>query len=342
MTAPRLQQPDTAESAESVESVESQDWPVETFPSIGPLQRQVEQEALENYLRQQLAPSTARAYRSDWTVFQEWCRQRGLSPLPAEPETIALFLASQARDGLQISTLERRLAAIRLAHDVAGELLPTSHKLVRGALAGIARHHGRQVRPKTPALAAQVKAMVETIPDSLRGCRDRALLLLGFAGAFRRSELVAIRVEDLLLELDGVRVRLPRSKTDQEGRGAVVPVLRGKQACPVRALNTWLARAEITTGPVFVRFDRAGRIRPDQALSPQTVALIVKWYAFKAGFDPRLYAAHSLRRGFATQAAMNGATPYKLRAVTRQTLATLQQYIDDAEAFVEHAGRDML
>jgi site-specific recombinase XerD len=312
-------------------------------PPAAPIpQRQAEQAALEDYLVQQLAPGTARAYRADWRVFEGWCAARALTALPAAPETIALFLASQAQAGLKVSTLERRLAAIRLAHDVAGQLLPTSHKLVRGALAGIARQHGRRVQPKAPALAAQVKAMAAATPDTLRGCRDRALVLLGFAGAFRRSELVAIRVEDLGFELDGLRVRLPRSKTDQEGRGHVVPVLRGQQSCPVRAVSAWLARAGITTGPVFVRIDRAGNVRPDSALSPQTVALIVKWYAFKAGFDPRPYAGHSLRRGFATQAAMNGVTPYKLRAVTRQTLATLQQYIDDAEAFVDHAGRHML
>ncbi|MEE4378235.1 MAG: integrase, partial [Candidatus Competibacteraceae bacterium] len=153
---------------------------------------------------------------------------------------------------------------------------------------------------------------------------------------------VAIRVEDLTFELDGLRVHLPRSKTDPEGRGEVVPVIRGQQTCPVRAISTWLKRAGMTSGPVFVRFNRAGHCQPEAGLSAQTVALIIKWYAFKAGFDHRLYAGHSLRRGFATQAAMNGATPYKLRAVTRQTLATLQDYIDDAEAFVEHAGRHML
>ena len=244
--------------------------------------------------------------------------------------------------GLTPPTLERRLAAIRLAHDVAGHLLPTSHKVVRGALAGIARKHGRRAQPKAPALAEQVKAMAGGTPDSLRGWRDRALLLLGFAGAFRRSELVAIRVEDLTFELDGLRVQLRRSKTDPQGRGQTVPVIRGQHACPVRAVSDWLARTGITSGPVFVRLRRDGQPQPGQGLSAQTVALIVKWYAFKAGFDPRPYSGHSLRRGFATQAAMNGATPYKLRAVTRQTLATLQDYIDEAEAFIDHAGRKML
>ena len=119
-------------------------------------------------------------------------------------------------------------------------------------------------------------------------------------------------------------------------------MIRGQHRCPVRAVGDWLARTEIAAGPLFVRIGRDGEPRPGRALSAQTVALIVKWYAFKAGFDPRQYSGHSLRRGFATQAAMNGATPYKLRAVTRQTLTTLQDYIDDAEAFIEHAGRQML
>lgn len=305
-------------------------------------QRAAEQAALNDYLNAQLAPSTARAYRSDWGCFQTWCQQRDLGALPALPETIALFLASQARGGLSVSTLERRLAAIRLAHDVAGHLLPTSHKVVRGALAGIARQHGRRVQPKAPALASHVKAMAMATPHTPQGWRDRALLLLGFAGAFRRSELVAIQVDNLAFELDGLRVHLPRSKTDQEGRGQTVPIIRGQQACPVRALNDWLSRTGIDTGPVFVRIGRDGQPKPGQALSAQTVALIIKWYVFKAGFDPSQFSGHSLRRGFATQAAMNGATPYKLRAVTRQTLATLQDYIDDADAFVDHAGRQML
>ena len=330
MTATRLQNPDLYQE------------PAAEPTAISLQQRQAELAALDDYLNHQLAPSTARAYRSDWQQFQTWCQQRQLIALPAAPETIALFLASQASDGIKVSTLERRLAAIRLAHDVAGHLLPTSHKIVRGALAGIARTHGRRVQPKAPALADHVKAMVAVTPDTPRGWRDRALLLLGFAGAFRRSELVAIRFEDLAFELDGLRVHLHRSKTDQESRGQTVPVIRGQHSCPVRALSDWLRRTEITTGPVFVRIGRDGKPRHGRALSAQTVALIVKWYAFKAGFDPRHYSGHSLRRGFATQAAMNGATPYKLRAVTRQTLTTLQDYIDDAEAFVDHAGRQML
>lgn len=309
---------------------------------IGADRQYAEQQALDDYLNQQLAPSTVRAYRSDWQQFQTWCAARQREALPATPETIALFLASQADDGLSVSSLERRLAAIRLAHDVAGLLLPTSHKLVRGAMAGIARQHGRQSTPKTPILAEQIKTLIATIPDTTAGCRDRALLLFGFAGALRRSELVAIRVEDLAIEIDGLKLTLPRTKTDPEGRGQVVPILRGRAVCPIRALNDWLTHAGIETGPVFVRLDRGGQPCLGKALSSQTVALIVKWYTFKAGFDPAGYAGHSLRRGFATQAAMNGVTPYKLRAVTRQTLETLQAYIDDAEAFVDHAGRRML
>jgi site-specific recombinase XerD len=329
MTATRLQNRQSATKPAAATTISAE-------------QRHAEQAALNDYLKRQLAPSTARAYRSDWARFQAWCQQRQLPSLPAAPETIALFLASQASDGLRVNTLERRLAAIRLAHDVAGLLLPTSHKLVRGAMAGIARQHGRRVQPKAPALAEHVIAMAQTTPHTLRGWRDRALLLLGFAGAFRRSELVAIRVDDLAFELDGLRVHVPRSKTDQDGRGQTVPIIRGQHACPVRALNDWLARTGIDTGPVFVRIGRNGQPNPGQALSAQSVALIIKWYAFKVGFDPSQFSGHSLRRGFATQAAMNGATPYKLRAVTRQTLATLQDYIDDADAFIDHAGRHML
>lgn len=309
---------------------------------ISTAQHQREEEAYERYLRLQLAPSTARAYRADWRIFSAWCDERTLVSMPASADTVARFLAVEADGGRSVSTLEKRLAAIKLAHEVAEQPVPTGDKAVRAVLMGIKRDQGSRRKQKAPALVETLRALLAEIPDSLRGQRDRALLLVTFAGAFRRSEVVGITVEDIEFVLEGMKITLPRSKTDQAGLGAVVPIVRGQLHCPIRALRHWLDHSGITTGPVFVRVNKAERVQPGKSLTGQTVALLVKWYGFKAGLDIDNLAAHSLRRGWLTQAAINGKSPFKMRAVSRQTLQTLQGYVDDAEAFEDHAGAEML
>lgn len=302
-----------------------------------------ELEAAERYLRRQHAGSTRRAYATDWQRFTAWCEPRGLAVLPASAETVALFLSAEAEVGRRPATLARRAAAIRLAHRVEGFEPPTNSELIKATLRGIRRTHGTAPHQKAPALAEQIRQMAALAdPETLAGRRDRALLLLGFAGALRRSELVALRVDDLEETVRGLRLTVRQSKTDQEGVGEVVPVIRGGDYCPVEAVKAWREAACIDSGPLFRRVRRGDRVGT-AALTPYTVALLVKKYAARAGFDPTAFAGHSLRAGFLTSAAMNRASLFKLREVSRhKSLNTLQVYVRRAEAFDDHAGEGLL
>ncbi len=200
------------------------------------------------FARAEKAPATRRAYRSDFDLFRSWCEAKGLAGLPAQPETIAAFLAAEAGRGIKAATIGRRVAAIRYAHKLAGHEPPTNSEVVKATVRGIRRSIGAAKTRKAPLLAEVARAMAQAAPPSLKGLRDRAMLLLGFAGAFRRSELVALDVSDIQEEEDGARVTIRRSKTDQEGIGVTIAVVRGGTAstCPVRALRAWLQAAGIT------------------------------------------------------------------------------------------------
>ena len=193
------------------------------------------------FISQAKARNTVRAYRSDWSHFETWCHQHGVASLPADVETVASYLSDLAATS-RVSTLQRRVAAISVAHKMAGHGSPTSSAAVRALLAGIRRSLGTKPGAKKPALTDDIRAMLDCLPDSLLGARDRALLLLGFAGAFRRSELVGLDVQDLEFTDDGLVITLRRSKTDQEGetRKVGIPFGSGPTTCPVRALRSWL------------------------------------------------------------------------------------------------------
>src|SRR5580692_9847550 len=186
------------------------------------------------------AANTRKAYGTDFRIFKEWCDARGVPALPAAPETVAAYLASQAGTS-KPSTLGRRVAAIRYAHKLAGLETPTDAEGDKATIRGIRRTFGGASNKKAPAVAAKMHIMVATAPEGLAGIRDRALLLLGFAGAFRRSELVALDVADLEETEDGFKIVIRQSKTDQEGHGQTIAIVRGHHACPVKAIKAWLA-----------------------------------------------------------------------------------------------------
>ncbi len=327
--------PDTAPVPALVEPAAMPLVPVEAF------QREVETAA--DFALSALAPATRRAYRSDFARFSAWCRRRGLADLPAEPETVAVFLASEAAAGLKPATIARRSAAIRYAHGLDRKEPPTNTEAVRATVRGIRRRTGTAPKRKAPATAQLVASMVALAPaDTLRGLRDRALLLLGFSGAFRRSELVALRAEDLAETPDGLRVTIRRSKTDQEGAGQEVAIPRGARLRPVEAVRAWLDAAGITEGPVFRRIRKNGRIG-DDALNAETLVRILKDHAERAGFRPEDFAGHSLRAGFLTSGAEAGASVFKLMEVSRhKSVDTLSGYVRRAELFKDHAGSDFL
>jgi integrase len=295
-----------------------------------------------DYARQVRSFNTRRAYQADWQEFSAWCRAHDRAALPASPETVALYLSSQAAY-LKASTLTRRLSAISQAHKAAALPSPTADPAVRSVHSGIRRAHGTAQEGKAPVLTADLRAMVATLPESPLGVRDRALLLLGFAGAFRRSELVGLDVEDLTAGRDGLTVRIRRSKTDQEGQGRTIGIPYGSRpaTCPVRALQEWLAVTSLSIGPLFRPFDRHGRIRGGR-LSDRAVARIVQRTAAAAGLDPTRYAGHSLRAGLATSAAAAGVSERAIMAQTgHKSLTMVRRYIRDGSLFNENAAADV-
>jgi site-specific recombinase XerD len=290
------------------------------------------------YARAEKSAATQKAYGSDFGVFGLWCQEHEFPLIPTTSEAIAAYLAFEADRGAKPSTIARRLAAIRYVHGIGGHPNPTNDERVRAVIRGIRRTHGTAPRRVLPATADRLLAMAPRPDGGLSTLRDRALLLLGFAGALRRSELVALDVADLEETPEGLRVTIRRGKTDAEGRGAVIAILRGEVACPVAALREWLRAAEITDGPLFRSIRRGGHVQ-NTRLTDRTVATIVKRYAAQAGFDPMLFSGHSLRAGFLTSAAKRGASVFKMMASSRhRSIETLSAYVRDQELFKDHAG----
>ena len=293
------------------------------------------------YARADRSAATRLAYESDLRHFAAWCGA-AIEFMPAASDTVAAYLAALADDRKSVSTIMRRLAAIAFAHRRLGHADPTRTERVKQVLAGIRRTIGTAPKQKAPATAKFVKAMLKPIPDTMLGKRDRALLLLGFAGALRRSELVALNVADLERQPEGVIVHIRRSKTDQEGAGHSVAIPRGSKLKPVEALDAWLEAGAITSGPVFRSIRRGGHVLPGR-LTDQSVALVIKARAEAAKLDPRIFSGHSLRSGFVTSALEAGADTLRVMTQTRhKSVETLKKYDRRAKAFVDHAGRGFL
>ena len=293
------------------------------LPSISP--------KLFDYIRASLSDNSRRAYLSDLNHFLSWG-----GAIPASPELVAGYLVAHAGHHAA-ATLSRRLVSIGKAHTSQGIPSPTDTDLVRATLRGIRHIHGSAQRQVTAAVKDDVLAMVAGL-DGIKGLRDKALLLIGFAGAFRRSELISITLDDVEQAQQGLIIHLRFSKTDQEGRGrkVAIPYARGA-VCPVRALHQWLEVARITEGSVFRAVTRHGLVSTS-ALSAQAVSLIVKECAKNAGLDPTKYAGHSLRAGLVTSAAAVGVSNWKIRQQTgHKSDAMLARYIRDANIFVDNA-----
>jgi integrase len=259
--------------------------------------------------------------------------------LPASPETVALYVADLA-EAAKPATIDLRLAAISAAHRAAGHDSPTKEEAVRLVRRGVRRTLGTAQRQVRPLTVPELRVMLQGLGADMGGCRDRALLLLGFAGALRRSELVGLDVADVTEGSDGLTVRLRRSKTDQESSGRTVGIPFGSNpvTCPVRAWLAWLEVSGITEGPAFRPVDRHGHIRITR-LSAPAVALVLKRHALRAGLDPAEVAGHSLRAGLATSAAAAGVPE---RVIAMQTghkgTVILRRYIREGSLFRENAA----
>ncbi|MGK0283865.1 MAG: integrase [Patiriisocius sp.] len=299
-----------------------------------------------DYASASRSQATWRAYAHDWQRFASWCASVDQAVLPASAATICAFIATEADAGLAVATLTRRLAAIRVVH--LGNQQPSVHDApaVREVMRGIRnRQRGRGSPKKAPLLDTDLALLVDTLDTStLAGVRDRALLLIGFAAALRRSELVGIDVGHLAFRPEGLTLTIPFSKTDQSGEGAeiAVPAIRLSRYCPVVNLKTWLAVSGLSEGALFRRLRRGPSIGKER-LSDSSVAKLIKRCAIDAGHENvTMFSGHSLRRGFITTAARKRADVFAIAAQSRhRSLDTVREYVDAETRFDDHPGLEM-
>lgn len=299
-------------------------------------------EQANTYIKSSKASNTVKGYRSDWEDFANWCTSLQRETLPATEETFALYIANLASNGYKASTIERRISSVSQAHQAAGYNSPTSYK-IKQVMAGVRRLHGSKQKGKNPILVDHLKKMALEYPDTLAGYRDSALLLIGFSGAFRRSELVSLDVEHVERDAKGLIIHLEKSKVDQEGKGDQIGIPYGSYAetCPVLAYDSWVKKAAITSGALFRPINRHGHVSAKR-LSDQSVALIVKRYAGAIGLVKDDYAGHSLRSGLATSAAMAGKGERTIMKQTRHSSeAMLRKYIRMGTLFSENAASNI-
>ncbi len=308
--------------------------------------------AADAFARRAKADNTRRAYRAGVRAWCAWCDQHALPCLPGQAADVVAFLATERGRGLSVTTVELRRAAIRYLHFIAGCPVPTAEARVAETVAGIRRHAadvGETPKKKLAATVELLRDIIALIPDDLRGLRDRALLLVGFAGALRRSELAAIRVDHLEQRDRGLQLILPRSKGERDGRAVTVAIPFGRtELCPVRALRRWQDAAGITDGPVFRRIWVPPRRKAEEATLPAlvvgtqaidsgTVARIIQARAAAAGFERDAMGGHSLKRGALTTGMDRGVHPTHLKRLGRhRTYAVLDEYLQVGDPFEAH------
>lgn len=286
------------------------------------------------------AKATLMAYESDMRAFSQWCVERGFESLPAAPETVSLYVTWRSTRS-KPATIQRVLAGISVVHKIAGYESPTSHAAVRAVVSGVRRRLSPQQNQKTAVDIEQLRCLVNAANrTSPKGIRDQLVLLLGFTSAMRRSELVNLDVSDVLIEEQGLVIRLRRSKTNQEGDFEEIAVSRSTDVdyCPVKALVTWLALGNIREGPVLRSVDRHGNIGSGR-LTPRIIADIVKRAADVAGIKGD-FAGHSLRSGFATTAARMGKSERSIMRHTRHKSVTIvRRYIRQGSRWDDNASK---
>lgn len=310
------------------------------------------------YKKAARAAATHRAYNSDWIIYTDWCRTRGLVAMPAHPEQIAAFVANQAASGLKPSTIEWRVAAIGHHHRTSNYPAPAAHPEAGGlreALAGIRNEKRAKKTRKEPADATALRDMLAQIKgDGLRARRDRAALAIGMAAALRRSELVALTLENVGILDHGIELYLGTTKTDQAGEGTTIAIPEGTRLRPKALLLEWISAVRVleaevvrtpaqeATVPLFRRLTRSDQLT-GEPMSDKAVARLVKRYAGAAGYNAAKFSGHSLRAGFLTEAASQGATIFKMQEVSRhKTVQVLSDYVRSADRFRDHAGQRFL
>tara|TARA_Y100000590_G_scaffold447184_1_gene582038 strand:- start:843 stop:1760 length:918 start_codon:yes stop_codon:yes gene_type:complete len=291
--------------------------------------KSLELETIKN-LKNSKAANTIRAYQADFKDFSAFCAKNGLNSMPTEPKILSLYLTHLSTSS-KFSTLKRRIASISVIHKMKGHYLDTKHPIIMENLHGIRRVKGSNQKAKKPILIKDLKLIINTIDENVKNekkkIRDKAIILLGFSGGFRRSELVNINYEDVDFVNEGVKIFIKRSKTDQSGEGMIkaIPYFDNKLFCPVINLKNWINYSEIKIGKIF-------------NISDKNVSLIIKKYISLCGSDPSKYGGHSLRSGFATSAAESGAEERNIMTMTgHKTTQMVRRYIQEANLFKNNA-----
>ena len=290
--------------------------------------KSLELETLKN-LKNSKASNTLRAYKADYKDFAGFCIKHGFKPMPTDPKILSLYLTHLSQT-CKFSTLKRRLASISVIHKLSGHYIDIKHPMITENLMGIKRKNGSHQKAKKPILINDLKSIIDVIDkekNEKKKFKNRALILVGFAGGFRRSELVEIKIGDIDFVPEGVKIFIKRSKTDQSGEGMTkgIPYFSNSKYCPVISLKNWLEKKEIKDDKIF-------------DLSDKSVALIIKKYTAIAGLDSNKYSGHSLRSGFATSAAELGAEERSIMAMTgHKTTQMVRRYIQEANLFKNNA-----
>lgn len=299
-------------------------------------------EATINNLKSAKSANTLRAYKSDFKDFDIFCTKHGFKSLPTEPKVISLYLTNLSNSS-KFSTMRRRLVSISMVHKLKELYLDTKHPIIIENLMGIRRSKGSFQKGKRPILLDHLKSLINIIDEqkinNLVKLRDKSILLIGFCGGFRRSELVSINYEDLEFVYEGLKIRVNKSKTDQFGEGMIkgLPYFENEVYCPVVNLKKWLDKSKIKTGSIFRRFLK-GSLLSNKRLSDQTIALLIKKYFSLAGTDNTDFSAHSLRSGFATVTASAGADERNIMSMTgHKTTQMVRRYIKEANIFKNNA-----
>ncbi len=296
-----------------------------------------------NNLKSSKANNTIRAYRSDFRDFSIFCVKNNLKSLPTDSKIVALYLTYLSSKGSKISTLKRRLVSIGVIHKLKGHYLDTKHPIIIENLMGIKRKIGSFQQGKKPILINHLKSIINVIDNEktkeIKKIRDKTLILIGFGGGFRRTELVSIDYNDVEMVPEGVKIVIRRSKTDQFGEGMAkgLPYFTNQNYCPVLHLKKWLELSNIKTGPIFRRFSKSFKLSENR-LTDQSVALLLKYYLDIAGIENKNYSGHSLRSGFATVSAESGADERSIMAMTgHKTTQMVRRYIQEANLFKNNA-----
>jgi len=302
----------------------------------------LQEETLLN-LKNSKANNTLRAYKSDFHDFSLFCVKNSFKPLPTEPRIVSLYLTYLSAKNIKISTIKRRLVSIGVVHKLKGHYLDTKHPSIIENIMGIKRRKGTIQKAKKPLLINNLKKLINVIDNQKKNeikiLRDRSIILIGFAGGFRRNEIVSLDCDDLEFVSEGLKIRLKRSKTDQYGEGTMkgIPYFDNLQYCPVISIQKWIEVSKINSGPLFRRFIKGSNLSENR-LSDQTVAILIKDYLELAGIDSTNYSGHSLRSGFATTAAEAGAEERSIMAMTgHKSTEMVRRYIKEANVFKNNA-----